>query len=91
MPKIETTIAGVKVRARTLAFITPAMTDKYKTPNPCTRPTTPINLPPGPLMPCGSGRSVRHGAWSESGGLGPSYFLRVDAERQATGRARVNL
>ena len=35
MPKIETTIADVKVRAHTFAFITPAMTDKYKIPNPC--------------------------------------------------------
>jgi len=29
MPQIETTIADVKVRAHTFAFITPAMTDKY--------------------------------------------------------------
>jgi len=36
MPKIETTIADVKVRAHTFAFITPAMSDKYKIPNPCT-------------------------------------------------------
>jgi len=36
MPKIETTLADVKVRAHTFAFITPAMTDKYKIPNPCT-------------------------------------------------------
>jgi predicted CXXCH cytochrome family protein len=36
MPKIETTIADVKVRAHTFTFITPAMTDKYKIPNPCT-------------------------------------------------------
>jgi predicted CXXCH cytochrome family protein len=36
MPKIETTIADVKVRAHTFAFVTPAMTDKYKIPNPCT-------------------------------------------------------
>jgi len=36
MPKIETTIADVKVRAHTFAFITPAMTDKYKIANPCT-------------------------------------------------------
>jgi predicted CXXCH cytochrome family protein len=36
MPKIETTIADVKVRAHTFAFIAPAMTDKYKIPNPCT-------------------------------------------------------
>jgi len=35
MPKIETTIAGVFVRAHTFAFITPAMTEKYKIPNPC--------------------------------------------------------
>jgi predicted CXXCH cytochrome family protein len=36
MPKIATTIADVKVRAHTFAFITPSMTDKYKIPNPCT-------------------------------------------------------
>jgi predicted CXXCH cytochrome family protein len=36
MPQIETTIADVKVRAHTFAFITPAMSDKYKIPNPCT-------------------------------------------------------
>ncbi len=36
MPKIETTIADVKVRAHTFAFIYPAMTEKYKIPNPCT-------------------------------------------------------
>jgi predicted CXXCH cytochrome family protein len=36
MPKIETTIADVKVHAHTFAFISPAMTDKYKIPNPCT-------------------------------------------------------
>jgi predicted CXXCH cytochrome family protein len=36
MPRIETTIADVKVRAHTFAFITPAMMEKYKIPNPCT-------------------------------------------------------
>jgi predicted CXXCH cytochrome family protein len=36
MPKIETTISDVKVRAHTFAFITPSMTDRYKIPNPCT-------------------------------------------------------
>jgi len=36
MPKIQTTIATVNVRAHTFAFITPAMTDQYKIPNPCT-------------------------------------------------------
>jgi predicted CXXCH cytochrome family protein len=36
MPKIETTIADVKVHAHTFAFITPAMTDKYQISNPCT-------------------------------------------------------
>jgi predicted CXXCH cytochrome family protein len=36
MPKIATTVADVKVRAHTFAFITPAMTVKYKIPNPCT-------------------------------------------------------
>lgn len=36
MPKIETTIADVKVSAHTFSFLYPAMTDKYKIPNPCT-------------------------------------------------------
>jgi predicted CXXCH cytochrome family protein len=36
MPAIETTIANVNVHAHTFAFITPAMTEKYKMPNPCT-------------------------------------------------------
>jgi predicted CXXCH cytochrome family protein len=36
MPKIEVTIPGVFVSAHTFGFITPAMTDKYKIPNPCT-------------------------------------------------------
>jgi len=36
MPKIATTLADVKVRAHTFAFITSDMTDKYKIPNPCT-------------------------------------------------------
>lgn len=36
MPKFEATIPNVFVRAHTFAVITPAMTDKYKIPNPCT-------------------------------------------------------
>lgn len=36
MPKIEAEIPGVFVRAHTFAFIAPAMTEKYKIPNPCT-------------------------------------------------------
>ena len=36
MPRIETTIANVKVRAHTFRFIYPSMTDKYQIPNPCT-------------------------------------------------------
>jgi predicted CXXCH cytochrome family protein len=36
MPKIATEIADVKVRAHTFAFISPAMTDRYQIPNPCT-------------------------------------------------------
>ena len=36
MPKIQTTIADVKVSAHTFAFITPSMTEKYQIPNPCT-------------------------------------------------------
>ena len=36
MPKIDTTIADVKVRAHTFAFISPRMTEEYKIPNPCT-------------------------------------------------------
>ena len=35
MPAIQTTIADVKVHAHTFNFISPAMTDKYKIPNPC--------------------------------------------------------
>ena len=35
MPKIEQTIADINVRSHTFAFITPAMTDEYKIPNPC--------------------------------------------------------
>jgi hypothetical protein len=36
MPKIQQTIADVNVRSHTFRFITPAMTAKYKIPNPCT-------------------------------------------------------
>jgi predicted CXXCH cytochrome family protein len=36
MPKIETEIANFNVSAHTFAFITPAMTDQYKIPSPCT-------------------------------------------------------
>jgi predicted CXXCH cytochrome family protein len=36
MPKVATEIANVKVRAHTFAFISPAMTERYKIPNPCT-------------------------------------------------------
>jgi predicted CXXCH cytochrome family protein len=36
MPKIETTIADVKVSAHAFAFISPAMTDRFNIPNPCT-------------------------------------------------------
>lgn len=35
MPKVETTLGDVKVRAHTFKFITPAMTEKYKIPNAC--------------------------------------------------------
>ena len=37
MPKIQTTLPGIYVRAHTFSVITPAMTDKYKIPNPCTQ------------------------------------------------------
>jgi predicted CXXCH cytochrome family protein len=36
MPKIETTLGNVKVRAHTFAFISPAETEKYGIPNSCT-------------------------------------------------------
>jgi len=36
MPKLGTTIADVKVRSHTFAFIPPSATDKYNLPNPCT-------------------------------------------------------
>jgi predicted CXXCH cytochrome family protein len=35
MPKVATTIADVMVRSHTFRIITPAMTEKYKMPNPC--------------------------------------------------------
>ncbi len=35
MPQIEQTIGDVNVRSHTFRFITPAMTEKYKIPNPC--------------------------------------------------------
>ncbi|MGH9663107.1 MAG: cytochrome c3 family protein, partial [Bryobacteraceae bacterium] len=35
MPKIEQTLSDVFVRAHTFRFITPAITEKYKIPNPC--------------------------------------------------------
>lgn len=36
MPKIETTLGNIKVRAHTFAFISPAKTLQYGMPNPCT-------------------------------------------------------
>ena len=36
MPRIAQTIADVNVRSHTFRFISPAMTDKYHIPNPCT-------------------------------------------------------
>jgi predicted CXXCH cytochrome family protein len=36
MPKIETTLGNIKVRAHTFAFISPAETLQYGIPNPCT-------------------------------------------------------
>ena len=36
MPKIEVTVANIDVRSHTFQFIAPAMTDRYKIPNPCT-------------------------------------------------------
>jgi predicted CXXCH cytochrome family protein len=36
MPKIETTIADIKVSAHTFKFISPALTDRFQIPNPCT-------------------------------------------------------
>ena len=36
MPKIEQTLPDVFVRGHTFRFITPAMTERYKIPNPCT-------------------------------------------------------
>ena len=37
MPKIQTTLPGIYVRAHTFSVITPVMTDRYKIPNPCTQ------------------------------------------------------
>lgn len=36
MPKIEQTLADINVRSHTFRFISPAMTEMYKIPNPCT-------------------------------------------------------
>jgi predicted CXXCH cytochrome family protein len=36
MPQIQTTLGDVKVHAHTFRVITPAMSDKYNIPNPCT-------------------------------------------------------
>ncbi len=36
MPKIAKTVADVNVRGHTFRFLTPAMTEHYKVPNPCT-------------------------------------------------------
>jgi hypothetical protein len=36
MPKIETEIGDVNVRAHTFKFITPVSTETLKVPNPCT-------------------------------------------------------
>jgi len=36
MPKIAVTIGDVNVRSHTFRFVTPAMTDRYQIPNPCT-------------------------------------------------------
>jgi predicted CXXCH cytochrome family protein len=36
MPKIEQTLGDVMVRAHTFRFVSPALTDTLKTPNPCT-------------------------------------------------------
>jgi predicted CXXCH cytochrome family protein len=36
MPQIEQTLGDVMVRSHTFRFITPAMTELYKIPNPCT-------------------------------------------------------
>ena len=35
MPRIEQTIADINVRSHTFKFITPAMSEQYKIPNPC--------------------------------------------------------
>ena len=36
MPKIAKTIADVSVRSHTFRFLSPALTERYKVPNPCT-------------------------------------------------------
>jgi len=63
MPKIATTIADVKVRAHTFAFITPDMTDKYKIPNPCTSCHT-DKTTTWQLKPCATGPSVPPGVYN---------------------------
>ena len=63
MPRIETTIANVKVHAHTFAFITPAMTDKYKIPNPCTLCHT-EQTTAWATENCDIGLNAHHGVWS---------------------------
>ena len=36
MPKIAKTVGNVNVRSHTFRFLSPAMTEDYKVPNPCT-------------------------------------------------------
>ena len=57
------TIANVNVHAHTFEFITPAMTDKYKIPNPCTSCHTDKNTA-WATDALRTGRSARPGAWN---------------------------
>ena len=61
-------VADVKVRAHTFAFITPAMTDKYKIPNPCTTCHA-DNTTAWSAEAHGTGRSTPRGAWTEGVGI----------------------
>jgi predicted CXXCH cytochrome family protein len=64
MPKIETTIADVKVRAHTFAFIYPSMTNiKSRIPAPH---ATPTSLRLGLRKRCAAGRSVLLGGRSKA-------------------------
>ena len=72
MPKIETEgpRGDVKVHAHTFRFITPAMTDKYKIPNPCTSCHTDKSTA-GRRTQCAIGRNAPLGESNDSQQIPP--------------------